>query len=156
MRALIVGALSMGLVTNGWAEPYAHQMGSDSRATEEEQTLRVSATVDATTVDVGATVTLTITLEGDLDDVDVRPVEFPKPFRMTRQSRSSSFSFQIGRMQRSINLVYVLVALEPGTFQLGPFEVVQKEQSIVTDPIEIVVNKPTLPPRLKESPRFVL
>ena len=51
-------------------------------ATAWAEGVRVSAQVDKTTVDVGAQVTLTITIEGDFAKVDLKPFEFPKAFQV--------------------------------------------------------------------------
>ena len=114
------------------------------------------ARVDKTGVDVGSTLTLTITIEGDFTKAELEPFEFPKAFAVVAQSRASNVSLRVGDVKRSVSLVYVLLAQEPGTFQLGPFQLIHQGKPILTDPIEIVVTKPNLPPQLKETPRYTL
>jgi hypothetical protein len=124
--------------------------------TEAQPQVRISAQVDRTTVEVGGQLTLTITIEGDVQKIGFEPFEFPKAFRVAAQSRATNLSMELGRITRSISLIYALVALEPGTFQLGPFELIHRGETLSTEPLEIVVTKPVLPPTLKPSDRFVL
>lgn len=120
------------------------------------QHVRISAQVDKTTVDVGAQVTLTITIEGDFAKVTLQPFEFPEVFQVVAQSRASNLSLEAGGIKRSISLIYVLAPQEPGTFQLGPFKVVHHGEPLLTDPIEVTVSKPVLPPHLQPHERFTL
>ena len=117
---------------------------------------RIAAVVDKTAVDVGAPITLTITIEGELNRSDLQPFEFPKSFQVVAQSRASNVSLQMGRMKRSLSLNYVLIPREAGTFQLGPFQATSEGKPVSTDPIDIVVNKPVLPPSTEEQPRLTL
>ena len=118
--------------------------------------LHISAQVDQTAVDLGSELTLTITIEGDFAKAELRPLQFPKAFQVTAQSQASNISFQLGNVKRSLSLVYVLAPQEAGTFQLGPFEAVHRGKSFFTDPLEILVTKPILPPKLEEHERFLL
>lgn len=120
------------------------------------QSLTISARVDKTRVDLGGQLTLTITLDGDLTDVDLQSFEFPKALAVVAQSRASNLSLGVGEVKRSVSLIYVLVAQEAGTFQLGPFQVIHHGKPILTDPIEVVVQKPVVPPSLQESHRYTL
>ena len=118
--------------------------------------LRISATVDRTTVDLGSQLTLTITLDGDVANVSLKPFEFPKALQVVAQSRSSNLSMGAGEVKRSVSLIYVLVPQEAGTFRLGPFQVVHQGKPVVTDSLDIVVKKPLLPPTLHEHQRYTL
>ena len=118
--------------------------------------MKLSVQVDRTTVNVGEPLALTITVEGTIQQVELKPVEFPNAFRVIAQSRSTHLSMESGQVKRSISLVYALLALEPGHFTLGPFEAQRRGQSLLSDPLEITVNKPTLPPTLSPSERFML
>ena len=128
--------------------------------TEAQPQVRISAQVDRTTVEVGGQLTLTITISagggGDVQRIELEPFKLPEAFRVAAQSRATNLSMELGRITRSISLVYALVALEPGTFQLGPFELIHRGATLSTEPLEIVVAKPALPPTLKPSDRFVL
>lgn len=129
---------------------------SAAPAPDTPPTVQISAQVDRTTVDVGEQLTLTIIIEGDVQRVELEPFEFPPAFRVAAQSRSTNLSMKLGQIKRSVSLVYALIALEPGTFQLGPFAVIHRGQSHLTEPLEIVVKKPAVPPALKPGERFVL
>lgn len=120
------------------------------------QGVRISAQVDKTTVDVGAQLTLTITIEGDFAQANLKPLELPKVFQVVAQSRASNLSVEAGGVKRSVSLVYVLLPQETGTFKLGPFKIVHRGEPLLTDPIEITVNKPVLPPHLSPQPRYIL
>jgi len=137
------------------AAPLVAQAGAAPHKLDEAD-LRIAAQVDRTTLDVGGRLTLTLIIEGNFSKGQLQPPEFPKAFQVIAQSRASNVSVQMGKVSRSVSLVYVLLAQEAGTFQLGPFTAIRQGQSTRTDPIDIVVNKPILPPQLKESPRYTL
>lgn len=119
--------------------------------------VRISAQVDRTTLEVGGQLTVTLTIEGEAAHVELKPVEFPKPFQIIAQSRASNISVERGRLTKSISLIYVLMPTEAGTFRLGPFQMTSPDgQPVLTDPLDIVVNKPVLPPQSKPSQRFIL
>jgi len=120
------------------------------------QEVRVSAQVDKTELELGSPLTLTITIEGDFQTAEFQPFEFPEAFQVAAQRRASNVSVERGQVQRSVSLVYVLVPQAPGRFQLGPFQITHRGKAILTDPIEIVVNKPLLPPGLEEGYRYTL
>ena len=111
--------------------------------------LKVSATVDKTTVDIGTAVTLTLTLSGDLSGAQLPPPKFPDGFQVAAQSQATNISMQGGAVQRSTALTFVLMPIRGGTYELGPFTVIQQGHTIETSPIEITVKKPALPPTLK-------
>lgn len=118
--------------------------------------VKISAGVDRTTVEVGSQLTLTLTIEGELSNAELTPFELPKPLVVVAQSRSTNLSVQAGAMKRSVSLVYVLAAQQPGTCQLGPFQLTYRGTQVRTEPIEIVIRKPVLPPSLEPHERFTL
>lgn len=118
--------------------------------------MQLSVQVDPTTVEVGEQLTLTITISGDIQRVELNPFTFPEAFRVAAQSRSTNLSMEFGQVRRSVSFVYALMALQPGTFELGPFAVHHQGKPLLTDPVEIVVQKPALPPKLDPSQRFIL
>ena len=120
------------------------------------QNVRISAQVDKTTVDLGTQLTLTITVEGDVAEASLQPVQLPDIFQVVAQSRASNLSLEPGGIKRSVSLIYVLAPQEPGAFTLGPFTVVHHGKPLLTDPIEITVTKPVLPPRLQPHERFTI
>ena len=121
------------------------------------QDLTFAAKVDKTTVNVGDPINLTITLSGQLEGTEVPPFQFPKEFAVAARSQSSEFSFHGGSATRSLNLSYVLIPQQAGTFQLGPFTIQRRGKSVPTEPIKITVEKSALPPHLRpEEGRFIL
>lgn len=122
------------------------------------QDLTFSAKVDKTAVDLGDPIHLTLTLSGDLTDVEMPAINVPEDVAVAARSQSTNFSMRAGVTERSTNLLYVLVPQREGTFTLGPFTVTRKKTSFQTAPIEITVKKPILPPTLKSAPggRFTL
>ena len=122
------------------------------------QDLTFSANVDKTSVDLGEPINLTLTLSGDLTGVEVPALTFPEGCAVAARSQSTNFSIRSGVMERSMNLLYVLVPQREGTFKLGPFAVTQEKKQFQTAPIEVTVKKAALPPTLKSAPgeRFTL
>jgi hypothetical protein len=118
-------------------------------AAEPPQELSVSAKVDKTTVEAGTPLNFALTITGDLTGANVPPPEFPEGFEVAGRTQATNVSVQMGAIQRSTSLVYVLVPTRAGTFQLGPFSVEQRGRTFETQPIEITVKQPPLPPTLK-------
>ncbi|MBI4004335.1 MAG: BatD family protein [Candidatus Omnitrophica bacterium] len=121
------------------------------------QDLTFSATADKTTLNVGDPLVLTITLGGDISGIEIPVFEFPEGFTVASRSQSSNFSIRLGTVERSLTLAYVLIPQQGGTFQLGPFQITQKDQAFSTEPLAVTVEKPAVPPRLgPEGGRFTL
>lgn len=121
------------------------------------QELSFSATVDKTTLSTGDPLILTITFGGDISGIEIPVFEFPEGFTVASRSQSSNFSIRLGTVERSLALAYVLIPQQAGTFQLGPFQITQKDQTFSTEPITVAVEKPAIPPRLgPEGGRFTL
>lgn len=118
--------------------------------------LKFSAHVDRTEMEAGTQFTLTLSLEGQFQGAELQPIELPKGFVALAQSQASNVSVRAGLITKTLTLSYVLVAQEPGTFQLGPFQVRQNGQPVLTDPIAVTVKKPVLPPGLQPQERFTL
>lgn len=118
--------------------------------------VQLSVQADRTTIEVGEQLMVTITIAGDIQRVELSPFTFPEAFRVVAQSRSTNLSMELGQVRRSVSLVYALMALTPGEFELGPFTVHHRGKPLLTDPVEIVVQKPVLPPKLDPAERFVL
>ena len=116
------------------------------------QDLAFSAKVDHTSVDVGDPITLMLTVGGDLDGAKLDDLQLPEGIVVAAQSRSTSFAIKSGAVERSMNLTYVLVAQQAGTFTLGPFTVKQHNKDYQTEAIELTVQKSALPPALKHRP----
>ena len=127
-----------------------------SLAAAAEPNFHIAAQVDKTKVELGSPLNLSITLEGDLQKATVQPFEFPQGFSVVAQSRATNVSIQAGRMTRSVSLNFVLLAREAGTFKLGPFQVLYDGKPVLTDLIDIVVQKPVLPPGSEQQERYSL
>ena len=122
---------------------------------------QVSAQVDRTTLDVGGQLTLTVTLEGNMKGAEIKPIQLPPGFIVVAQSRASNVSVRPDGVKRALSLIYVLMPKESGTFELGPFTVVRKsgrrgQESVSTEPIQVVVKRPVVPPSLQRHERFLL
>lgn len=162
-RLASLSALLLGLMLQrpAQASAYAPVLPEDHGAGGEQgeegrQTVNISAQVDKTAVDLGSRLTLTITLDGDLAHVNVQDFTLPPGLQIVAQSRASNVSLGGGEVKRSVSLIYVLLAQEPGTFRLGPFQIIHQGKPVLTQPIEIVVNKPLVPPTRKDTQRYTL
>lgn len=121
------------------------------------QDLTVTAKVDKTDVEVGEPISLTLTLSGDVSGVSLPPIQLPEHVAVAGRSQATNFSFRSGAMERSVSVLYVLIPQRAGTLQLGPFHVTHQDRTLKTEPIEITVKKPALPPRLRQpAERFYL
>ena len=127
-------------------------------AAEPPQDLSVSAKVDKTTVEAGTPINFALTITGDLTGAKVPAPEFPEGFEVAGRTQATNVSVQMGAIQRSTSLVYVLVPTRAGTFKLGPFTIEQRGRTFETQPIEITVKKSPLPPTLKpdQSGRYTI
>ena len=114
------------------------------------QDFAVSAKVDKTTTDLGNPITLTVTFTGDLTGLEVPSLRFPEEFAVAARSQATNFAVHGGVAERAMSLTYVLVPQREGTFALGPFPVTHKKQTFKTEPIDITVKKPAVPPDLQE------
>ena len=119
-------------------------LGSIPAARAED--LAFSAQVDQTTVAVGAPLTLTLTMSGDLAGVNIPAFEFPDGLAVAARSQATNVIVKAGAAQRSTSLQYLLVAGRPGTYRLGPFAIVRQGQEIKTDPIDLTVEPPAAAP----------
>ena len=118
--------------------------------------LAIQAQVDKAAVELGQAVTLTITIEGELSGAELKPPQFPKELPMVAQSRSTNVALQAGVVHRAVSVMFVLQPVEVGTFQLGPFEVQQGQETVHTEPIELTVKRPILPPGISSGGRITL
>jgi hypothetical protein len=131
--------------------------GGAAAAAADGPALSVSATVDKTTVDAHAPLTLTLSLSGDLSGAVMPPPVFPEGWTVAARTQATNVALRAGSMERSTSLVFVLVPSQPGTYQLGPFAVERDGKTLETEAIEITVRKAPLPPTLKpDGERFVL
>ena len=131
-------------------------VGAAPQPAPQDEAISIKATVDKTQVELGSPFTLTITIAGDASKSELQPFEFPSGVHVVVQRRATNVSLQLGHVQRAVSLVYVLMATTPGMVHLGPFQLTHQGNTLQTDPIEIVVNKPVLPPSTKEQQRITL
>ena len=110
------------------------------------QDFTFSLAVDKTVVEVGQSIELTLTMQGDIAGIELPAFEFPEAFSIAARRKQTSLSFRGAQSQHSLSLIYVLVAQEAGTYQLGPFVVAHRGTNAATEPIEITVEQPALPP----------
>ncbi len=121
------------------------------------QDLAFSAKVDNTTVNIGDPIQLTVSLSGDISGIQLPALEFPEGFAIMARSQATNFSVRAGAMERSTSLTVILVPQHEGTFQLGPFSLQHQQRTLATEPIEVTVTKPAVPPRLEpHGGRFLL
>lgn len=121
------------------------------------QDFTFSAKADKTSVKVGESVEVLITLGGDLTGITSPAFEFPKEFVVAARSQETSFSMRGRAVERSVSLHYVLVPQQAGSYQLGPFTIEQNGKPITTEPIAITVEKSALPPHFQpQGERFTL
>ena len=115
----------------------------------------IAAAVDKSVLKVGDSLTLTVTLSGDLSQVAEAPrIELPDGFRALAKRQASTVSVSGGTAQRAMSFEYLLQPLKPGVFRLGPFTVDQRGGPIRSEPINVTVKKPVLPPSVKPQPRL--
>ncbi len=110
------------------------------------QDLLFVAKVDKTTVPVREPITLTLTLSGDIADVQLPALTFPEGFLVAARSQATSFSIRAGATERSTSASVVLIAQQPGTFQLGPFTVTHQHKTFQTQPLEVTIEPAVVPP----------
>ena len=110
--------------------------------------LTFSAKVDKTSVKMGEPLQLTLTLSGDIAGVELPALQFPDGLTVAARSQATNVSIRGGAAERSMSLHYVLVPQQGGTFQLGPFSIEHAGKTLPTQPIEITVEKPAVPPQL--------
>ena len=121
------------------------------------QDITFSAKVDKTTIELGDPVSLTLTLNGDISGIQLPSLQLPEGFSIIGRSQSTNFSLRAGTMERSVSLVYILLPQRAGTFKLGPFTLQHHHRELKTEPIEMTVKKPALPPHLQpQGERFTL
>ena len=122
------------------------------------QDLAVSAKVDKTTVTFGDPIHLTLTATGDLAGLELQQIELPEQFLVAARSQATNFTIRGGVQERALSFTYVIIPQEGGTFILGPFKFTQNKHEYQTEPIEIIVEKPAVPPNLptKKGERYTL
>lgn len=127
--ARLAAPLFMLLATGGGLPP---------RAVAGEPVLR--AQVDRARVAEGATIVLTVTLEGFSRRVKGPEVSRLEGFELYDAGRSTNISWVNGRFSSSTTHTYQLVARRAGTYTLPPVTVQDKGRTYHTEPIELHVS----------------
>ena len=116
--------------------------------------ITISATTDKTAADVGDPITLTLTLAGNLHSVEPPQLSFPPALHVASQMQSTNIAIKLGEVEKSLSYAFVLIATEPGTYQLGPFRVTKDTQTYATDPITITIKQSAVPKNLEPAERL--
>jgi hypothetical protein len=98
----------------------------------------VTATIDSNRITVGDTVQLTVTVNGA---VSHSGPELPEVKGLQMESAGKSTQVQVinGRFSSSTAYTYLITALNPGTYKLGPFAVRAGNKTVRTDVITLTV-----------------
>ena len=118
--------------------------------------LSLTAKVDKQTVNLGEAFTLVLSLSGDIEEASLPPVALPEGLAVAASTEENSLVFSAGKPTRTVNFSFVIVAQRPGGYRLGPFAVRVKGQDHPTEPIDVTVVKPAVPPHLPNTGRFTL
>lgn len=121
-----------------------------------ENAWHIEISVDPQRLEVGGCAKLVISIEGRIGRVLMKPIFLPGGLVSIANNSSTNVSLFNDRMTQSKRFEYLLLAKQPGTFRLGPFQLVVDGHVIATDPIEIVVNRPAVPPQLDDRPSIAI
>lgn len=117
------------------------------------QSIEFSASCDKTTVALGETVTLTVTVSGDVAKVPNPILPELKDFDIYSSGRNQSFSFINGKVSSSINYTYKIVPRRVGKFTIPPVKLQYKGTTLQTDSMFIEVVKEQEPSPQKLVPQ---
>jgi hypothetical protein len=144
------------LATGKRAAAEIKNISDGNESNESKESISISAKVNNEKVEIGQPFSLVITIEGDLSGAKLEKINFPAQIQVISQSQSTSISVQLGRIQRSINFEYLLVAREPGEVLIGPFKISKKGKTYQTEELKLSIKKPILPPSLDSGERYTL
>jgi len=117
----------------------AGQIAAASQAAAAGQNdISVSASINKSTIRVGETAVLTITVEGAID-CDTPEIPSVKDLDIRYSGPSTQVSISGGEVRRSISFRYTVRPSKPGTYSIPPIEVKVERQTHSTGPIEIEV-----------------
>jgi len=103
------------------------------------QTISASAGLDVSSVTIGEAAELTITIEGTT--LAKEPVlKEVNGLEIGSSVRSSSTNFINGKYFAKIIYSYEIIALKPGSYTLGPFEMKVKNEKITANAVTLQVN----------------
>jgi len=103
--------------------------------------VRVTGAIDPETVEVGESAVLTISVEG-AGSVDGTPrMNAPDGISIRSAGESRNFSMVNGRISKSIVLQFVVIALRPGAFTIGPIEVQAGGRAYTAGPFRLTATQ---------------
>jgi len=121
------------------------QVGNLPYSVLAQDNITFTASVDRTTVSTDGYVQLTLSLQGQVNDVPAPELPPMDGFYVVGSSRSQQFSFVNGVFSASINFVYQLQPLEVGQQTIGPARITINGQTYETQPITIEVVEGSAP-----------
>lgn len=103
------------------------------------QNLLASASLDVSSVTTGDAVELTITVEGTTlaNEPAIKNVD---GLDISSLGRSSNVNFVNGKYFATITYSYEIIALKPGSYTLGPFEMKVKNEKLTANAVTLQVN----------------
>lgn len=104
-----------------------------------------TATVDRTTISTDDQLTLTLTLQGPVQNVPEPRLSSMDGFEVYSSSRSQNISIINNQISTSVGFTYIMRPTKAGQFTIGPAEVTIAGQTYTTDPITIDVVQGQLP-----------
>jgi hypothetical protein len=107
----------------------------------------VTAHVDRTVVELGDSVRLTVTADGDGQEVDTGSI---RDFRVISRGSASNIRIENGRMQKSVSHHYTLIPLKRGNLTIPSLPVSVNGEVQKTAPISISVGKTAEKPAEKD------
>ncbi|MFB3908932.1 MAG: BatD family protein [Candidatus Eisenbacteria bacterium] len=114
--------------------------------------VRVEASLDPQGIEAGTASLLTIHVEG-AGGVEEKPaIRVPDGLRIAEAGESRSFSMVNGRITKSVDLQYQVIALRPGSYSIEPFEVRVGGRAYRAGPFQLEVSRSGAPPAGPSSP----
>jgi len=112
----------------------------------------ITAGVDRTTLAVGETLRLTVTVS--IDSLNPPQPELPPlaGFNIVGTSTSSQFSFINGQMTTTVSTIYQLQAIEAGEWTIDAISLTHGGNTYTTQPIQITVTEGALPQTTAQTP----
>jgi len=101
----------------------------------------VRAHVDRTSVALGESLQLTVSVSGDGGNVDISPIHRGGKFKVLSRGTSTSVQIVNGRMNREVSYDYTLIPLREGNFSIPPLTVSSDGKTYRTQKIIIQVSK---------------
>jgi hypothetical protein len=104
--------------------------------------LSISGSVDKTEVELGDPITLSVSITGEGGSTPDPVLPDLSDFEVYSSGKNTSISIINGRFSSTLELSYVLVPRKMGALTIGPILVKEKNVTVSSDPIQIMVRKP--------------